>query len=524
MNYKRFLSMVVAVLLSTSCCITSSAETEIQLLQGYVNEEYLDLFLPCELDEDSICVKVANQETEVFDAGILSEEEIAVRTTILIDNSTSIPAVTRGKVGEFLDYKIKNIAKNEEVKIVQFGSEIKTLQDFTNDRYDLDKAADLIEYNGKESKIYDAIYNTIPKISTVDDEPCFYRTIVITDGADYAAQGITKEELFMRLQSDTYPIDVVCVSKSKSAHENKDLSALTRISNGRYFEINPESDAFALVSDLSVSNFFWVRAEVPVSLLDGSTRQIDVFDGSNSFSFDMKMSVVDAPPVESREPEFVESQVEPVVSYVQPASTTTSTAIIPNDDLSSEISSTTFIIIVVGVGIVAIAAMATIIIIAIVRKKKQSNDNIGRNNNAGSDVLSDDNDETEFLGEGEQYVIRISNASNPSENWIINVTSEVMIGRAVGCTIKLDEKSVSREQCKILLKNTGLVLSNVSSSNPTKLNGKTVTGETLLHPADNIHFGRVTLRVDYIQKIGEESNSTNTQDDIYNDRDTESMF
>lgn len=520
MNYKRFSSLVVAVLLITFCGITTSAETDIRLLQGYSNEEYLDLFLPCELDEDSLCIKVANQETEVFDAGMLSEEEIAVRTTILIDNSTSIPVATRDKVGEFLDYKIKNIAKNEAVKIVQFGSEIKTLQDFTNDRYDLDKAADLIEYNGKESKIYDAIYNTIPKISTVNDDPCFYRTIVITDGADYAAQGITKEELFMRLQSDTYPIDVVCVSKSKSVHENKDLSALTRISNGRYFEIYPELDAFALVSDLSVSNFFWVRTEVPVSLLDGSTRQIDVFDGSNSLSFDMKMSVVDAPPVESREPEFAESKVESVISYVQPESTTTSTANISNDDSTSEISLTT-IFIIAGVGIAIITA---IIIIAIVKKKKHSNDNNERNNHSCSDILADNNDETEFLGEGEQYAIRISNASNPSESWIINVTSEVTIGRSVGCTIKLDEKSVSREQCKIFLKDTGLVLSNVSSSNPTKLNGKIVTDEMILHPADNIHFGRVTLRVDYIQKIGEESSSTNDQDNIHNHRETESMF
>lgn len=42
-----------------------------------------------------------------------------------------------------------------------------------------------------------------------------------------------------------------------------------------------------------VGNCFWTRVEVPVELLDGSTRQTDVFDGSNSISFDMKMSVVD---------------------------------------------------------------------------------------------------------------------------------------------------------------------------------------------------------------------------------------
>ena len=534
MNYKRFASLAGAVLLTALSLVSASAETSgetnaetsgiasvetnVQLVQGYVSGEYLDLFLSNELVEDSLSIKVANRETEFFDAGKLAEEEIAVKTTILIDNSTSMPSATRAKVGEFLDFKIKNIAKNEEIKIVQFGDEITTLQEFTNDRYDLDKAADLIKYDGQESKIFDAIYNTIPEISALDDEPCFYRTIVITDGVDLAAQGITKEELFIRLQSDTYPIDVLCVTNSKTDNENKDLSALTRMSNGRYFDIYPESDAFALVSDVSVSDYFWVRTKVPVSLLDGSTRQIDVSDRNVSVSFDMKMSVVDAPPVEPIESEVVESKVESTVSVVVFGPSEP-----PVEESDNSIDITTLVIIAAGVGVAAVVA---IIIIALVKKKKRSTDD-SRFAPQNPVTPSNGTDETELIdgsGNGEQYAIRISNTANPSESWILNVTSDVIIGRADGCTIQINEKSVSREQCKISLKSTGLVLSNLSSSNPTKLNGTTVTGEMLLHPADNIHFGRITLRVDYIQKIGEEPIPAGAQDNIHSGGETESIF
>lgn len=523
MNHKRLASLVGTVLLTTFTIITASADTDMRLVQGSVNGEYLDLFLPDELDEESLAVKVANQEAEVFDAGKLSEEEIAVRTTILIDNSTSMPAAAHAKVGEFFDYIIKNIKKNEEIKIVQFGSEIKILQDFTNDRYDLDKAADVIEYNGQESKIYDAIYNTIPEISTVDDAPCFYRTILITDGVDYAAQGITKEELYLRLRNDTYPIDIVCVSKSKPANENKDLSALTRISNGRYFELYPESDAFALVSDMSVSSFFWLRAEVPVSLLDGSTRQIDVSDENVSLSFDMKMSVIDASPFSSETPEDIESKPENTGPVVRPTPSTANSASKPADNSAVTISATTLIIVIVGVGVIAIAAIITI---AIIKNKKHPNDNSDRFVYPSPVTPQNTFDKTELIdgsGDDEQYAIRISDTYNPSESWIINVTSDITIGRADGCTIQLHEKSVSREQCKISLRNTGLVLSNVSKSNPTKLNGTTVIDEMPLHPADHIHFGRVTLRVDYIEKIGDEPNpSDNTTND--NRSKTQSIF
>ncbi len=516
MNYIRFASFAGAVLTALSL-VTASAETNMRLAQGYVNEEYLDLFFPNELDEESLSVKVANRETEFYDAGKLSEVEIAVKTTILIDNSTSMPAAARAKVGEFLDLKIENIAKNEDIKIVQFGSEIKTLQDFTNDRYNLDKAADLIKYDGQESKIFDAVYNTIPEISTADDGPCFYRTIVITDGVDLAAQGITKEELFIRLQSDTYPIDVLCVSNSKPDNENKDLSALTRISNGRYFDIYPESDASALVTDMSVGDYFWVRTEVPVSLLDGSTRQIDVSDGNISLSFDMKMSVVDAPPVESREPEVIESKPQSTVPKVQ------SEPSVPVEEPDSAISITTLIIIIAGV---VVAAAAATVIIALLKKKKRSADDDRSATPQSQVIRSSDPGETELIDgpdDGEQYSIRISNTSDPNESWTLNVISEIVIGRADGCSIQIDEMSVSREQCKIFLSNAGLVLSNISSSNPTKLNGTTVTGEMLLHPADSIHFGRITLRVDYIQKIGKEPPAP-PQDNVRRSGETESIF
>ncbi len=519
MKNKIFFFVLCSIIFSymfASVKVTAT-DNSCTLMQAYINNNRLDIVARGDFDLQNADVKVANRQSKITEYGFVSEGNVHVRTTILLDISTSMPYNTRLMVLEFIETIIKELNSYEELRLVTFGDKINIIQDFSSDRYDLDKAADVIKYDGQESKIFDAIYNTIPEISTVDDDPCFYRTIVITDGVDLAAQGITKEELFLRLQSDTYPIDAVCVSKSKPNNENKDLAALTRISNGRYFDIYPESDTFALVSDISVSDYFWVRTEVPVFLLDGSTRQIDVSDGKIEVSFDMKMSVVDAPPVESKVPEVVESKVESTVFKVK------SEPSVPVEDSTGSISTTTLIIIIAGVGVAAIAA---IIIIALFKKKKQPTDNTNRFTSQNPVTPPNGIDETELIsdyGNDEQFAIRISNTANPSESWIINVTSDVIIGRAVGCAIRLDEKSVSREQCKISLRRTGLVLANISGSNPTKLNGTTVSGEMLLHPADNIHFGRITLRVDYIQKIGKESPSPH-QDNVRRSGETESIF
>lgn len=509
MKFKRlftfFAGTCLAVLITEAMVFAS---TNVTLSQAQINGKNIDLYLSTELDESTLSVKVANQLAEVFDSGIISNEEVTIRSTVLVDVSTSVPYAARDKVLEFIGYKIENIAKNEEMKIVTFGDQIKVLQDFTSDRYDLEKSVENIAYTGQESAIYDAIYNTIPKIESGNEEACFYRTIVITDGVDYSAQGITKEELYMRLQAETYPVDVVCVSSEKTDVSNKDLSALSRISSGRYFDVNPESDAFQLVSNMSVSGYFWIRAEVPAQLLDGSTRQVDILDANNSISFDMKMSVVDVPPTENQ---FSEQSNSPSTgeNSVSSSSSTASDQVsvsASSDEIDEQnLNFNTSMLLIIIAGIAVVAVVILMVAVTVVKKK----DNMS--NRSEHQIKTSQNnsavEKTEFLGEmesGNRYVIKISNISNPSENWILDVNDEIIIGRADSCAVKFTEKSVSREQCKISIGGSGLVIMNLSGSNTTKLNGVNIISEMLLHPADTIRFGRITLRVDYIQKLGED--------------------
>lgn len=499
------LIFILALSMTVFTQIAAFASSDTMLPQAYINENIMDLFLSTKLDGNGLSVKVANQEAKIYDNGTISDKKIDVRTTILVDISTSMPKTARSKVAELIGYKIKNIAKNEQLRIVTFGEEIKVLQDFSSDRYDLDKAAENIKFDGRESAIYDAVYKTLPKIQLIEDKPCFYRTIVMTDGADYATQGITKEELFMQLHSETYPIDVVCVSKSKPSGQNKDLSALARISNGRYFDIYSEADVIPICSDLSVSNYFWIRAEVPASLLDGSTRQVDVSNGSNSISFDMKMSVVDAPV----EPTSTAASTSSTTIVQQPVYSSTSETSEPTiTDASNENPQiNTALLIVIIASVLVVAAVGVIVVLIVNKNKKNAQESQTIQHSYPVINSSVKIGETEIIEESEgreHYSIKISNTVNQNDSWILDVFSDIIIGRSESCAIIINEKSVSREQCKIVANKNGLAISNLSSSNKTKLNGTVLATEVLLHPADNIHFGRVTLRVDYIQKVTDE--------------------
>ncbi len=523
MNIKKF--FVVLCILGISATVPFSiiyAQDGTNLTQAYINAQNINLFISGDFNSESLGLKVANKIAEIKDSGSILEKEIPVRTTVLVDISASMPIESRDKVHELIENKIKNIEKNEEIGIIAFGAKTNVLQNFTSDRYDLSTAAAEIEFNGTQSALYDTIFNTLPEIKTYDEKPCFYRTIVITDGADFTPGGITKEELFMRLQTETYPIDVICVSANIPQNQDKDLAALTRISSGRYFELYPETDVYELTSGLSVGDYFWVRAEVPVELLDGSTRQVDVFDGNNSISFDMKMSVVD----EQIEQSSQTAQNDLTTDIVD-SSASSENLSSNRESMVESISDEKVIIIIIAAS--AVTLIVVIIVIIALKKKKKPNlvppDSVPKNNIYNREY--DTSSATELYFENtsdERFSIKISNADNPSENWITNVSGDVLIGRDKNCLITINDTSVSHEQCKIFVKNDGLAVINLSRSNVTKLNGMVVSNEPLLHPGDNLKLGRITLRVDYIQKIGVETPPPNNTPRNSNSGYTESIF
>lgn len=474
----------------------AAASDSCTLMQAYIDKKVLDIIARGDFDLQSAEVKVANRQSKITDYGTVSEGNIHIRTTVLVDVSTSMPYATRTKVIEFIEAKIKELAGYEELRLVTFGDKVDVIQDFSSDRYDLSNAAKGIEFNGQASAIYDAINSTITHSEASDGSPYFYRTIVLTDGVDYTAGGITKEELFMRLRTETYPIDVIEVSKDKLTSPDKDLAALSRISNGSYLELHSGSDVSECVSNVSASGLFWIRAEVSANLLDGSTRQVDISDGTSSFSFDMKMSVVDAP-IESSAPSSttVTSSTKPPVPVESKPITE-----IPDNE-TEEIDPMIIILIAVIGGVLLIAAVVVIVLFAIKRKKKSANES----HPAEPLALSyGDNGETVVIFDEESqnsYTIRLTSCADPSKNWTVTVKKDVYIGRADTCDIKFSDSSVSREQFKLIAGDMGIILSNLSTSNVTKVNNNKVTTDVMLQLGDIIKFGRISLIVDLIQKI-----------------------
>jgi len=498
------LILIFAMIISMS--LTASAVAEFAVLQASVAEQRMTIFTGTELSSGELRCTVSNQAADISAFGHLSDEAALIKTSVLVDISTSIPSAVRDEVIATLKSLIESKPSNEEVKLIAFGAEQNILQDFSSDRYELSNAIDKIKFNGTKSIIYDAIYSTIPHIEKSGGKITFYRTIVITDGVDDTESGITKEELFLKLQNERYPVDVIAVSKSEVL-ENKELAAIVRMSNGRYFSLISNADTNSLAQSLGVGDYYYFEAVVPAILLDGTTRQVDITDGSKSISIDMKFPVFDAPITEV--PSATPEEQQPTAET--PAETETPTVTpVPNEaDTSASILSLfgKYTIVIFAVIVLVIAA-AIVLIVLFVRGKRKGIISQKVSIVSSSHHVNGPAAQTEFVGDseysvGSQFTIKLTNLANPSNTWILPVASDLYIGRAEHCQVRVDDSSVSREQCKITTHVNGLVVMHVGSTNKTFLNGVSVVSDMLLHPGDTLKLGRVILRIDYIQALGD---------------------
>lgn len=518
--FKKTFAIICILLISAiSVCKVCYAEGEITVPQAYAWEQYLDVFFDGDINIDSSVLKISNKSAQIVDIGTLSDKNVTIRTTILIDISASVPKESRGAIVEFINMLIENTASNEQYRLVTFSDHVDILQDYTSDRYDLASSAAEIEFNGKQSRIYDAVYNTIPDVHPIDSEPCYYRTIIITDGVDNTAAGVTKEELYLQLQNEKYPIDIAAVSKEKQAEPEKELSAFSRVSGGRYVNIYPDADVDEITSAIDANNYFWMRVKIPDELSDGSTRLVNYSDINGSVQFDARMSLYDAPEEKSGTEDLLGADTTVLQTESQ-----NDTSQKTDNESDESVSENNIILIIILAFSACLIVSAVIIIILLINKNKHA---AVQKVSVSQPAVLNDNEGTVYVGEeiggGTQFTIKLSNIVNPSQSWVIPVKGEIIIGRAANSEIKLDDKSVSHEQCKIRACGNCLEIINLSNTNKTAVNGAPVVNNEQLHSGDTIKLGRVVLHIDYIQSLDSSASFCNSESDSDNGN-TVSLF
>jgi pSer/pThr/pTyr-binding forkhead associated (FHA) protein len=91
-------------------------------------------------------------------------------------------------------------------------------------------------------------------------------------------------------------------------------------------------------------------------------------------------------------------------------------------------------------------------------------------------------------------MIRLVISDNEGTTTVVPlVRDEVSIGRKEGNTIRLTERNISREHCRIQRSNGSFSIRDLGSYNGVVLNGQRIDGESPIKPGDEIRVGDYTL-------------------------------
>ena len=479
LKFLKCFAMAVAIAALSGFASAEGAK----VLQAYVYEDTLTVFLSGGADPEFLSCEVSSQETKITAAGNLGEGEVLVKTAVLIDASAFDPEESeeseglQGELAALLDKLIENKPAYEEFKIVTFGGgSYEVLSEFSSDRYELASALKKLEYKGDKSGMFAAIYDSILSAPPSGPGATFCRAIVIAGNSGNGGGEITKEELFFLLQAGLYPVEVV-EATLKSGEADADLAAIARIGGGKYHSLSPEGpNAASLALALGAKDYFYLAASVPESLLDGAIRQVDIGDGESKFSQDIKFPVFFAPVGEEPEEPKKSGQSENKPLYYM------------------------------GAGGAFLAGALAIFFARAKRKKTKKSVEPAE---AKSAIVAPQNDfganfvETEFIGgdrgERERQIVQLSNSTDPGQSWTFPLSGELLIGRAKHCPVCLQDKSVSREQCKLTAGESGLFIVHLGQTNKTYVNKTSVPESSPLQSGDTIKFGRVELKIEYVQ-------------------------
>ena len=95
------------------------------------------------------------------------------------------------------------------------------------------------------------------------------------------------------------------------------------------------------------------------------------------------------------------------------------------------------------------------------------------------------------------FQLRVTRGAGVGTTYSLVDSYPMSIGRSIDCSIQLDDPSVSRRHCQVLVDGDSATIEDTGSSWGTKVNGESVT-QCELKPGDTIVVGESELRFETI--------------------------
>lgn len=499
-SYKMKYCLIIIAIFAFFCNVAQvCAVLNCRVLQISVDGGNVISYIECDSQIDTVDGQIAQYPCK--NIVVSASENISIHTIILLDNSLSISENNRENIKKILRQYVQEMPEREVVSLAIFGENIQFLTEKSKNVDDILQSIDTIEFQNQDTYLTDYLFQILEKY---EDDPEYTRYIVISDGVDNKALGITKEELIFKLKEVPRPIYTIGHIYGYNSDELKNMFALSRTTYGKKILIEDFEDISLIVEEIhDFSNVYAIRMEIPQAVMDGARKNIllnvstDEGDievrGEVSMPFTLVGEEAEITPEPMTKPTLEPTPEQTLEPVPEPT--------IADQELPEENK--------YGIGLEKIAGMAVLILSVIFlifyQKKKKAKAIVIKKEievpvkPVIEPAIPEETENSTEVLDG-RYLLVLRDIENPERIFRYPLDQHVIVGRNIDkVQIAIDYNlTVSGQHCEFYIRNNHFYLRDMNSANHTYLDGKITDREMEISTGNIVRIGEVEFSIEIL--------------------------
>ncbi len=449
---------------------------DLRLVQAEVNVPALTVWanLPADdgLEREQFTVTVGEHPAKLIGIEPFAETDEGVGYIFLVDVSKSLRSRQLVQIKRALHLWVEGMRENDRAALITFGHKVQHDLQFTNDRFKLFNAINLLATTDMETSLYHGLLEAISVgRSRGLDLPVRRAIVVFSDGIDDSVAGVSLDDVYRQIREYRLPIYSIGFATEPLNEPKREglnvLSILSRESGGYFLqaEANQLENAYQQQHE-RINRAYRLRIDCPDCMADGKLQHLSVTwsDGERTLSdgFDMRLL-----------PKHKVTQA-------------------PQSAVSDEHGKAGWRILIFAGGLLAfLVGLVLLYRHRLTWKHAQSNEaTLFPNPSDGPALRTSANVLTLRL----TVVVGIQKGKAHATTIVDRAT----IGRASNCDLVLDDDiEISGQHAMLLRVGDKLSIRDLNSTNGTLVNGVQIHNEYPLRNGDLILLGRTELRVEF---------------------------
>ena len=487
---------IVALVVALSCKVLAADYMTLAIKSVEASDDTLRMLVSADVPDPEadveMSVSIDGTPAELKSVTNVGESGIGVTYLILTDVSGSMSAANKEEIASVVGTIADALQGEDNAAISFMGTQIVSSK-FTKDADALKQTiADVSDWN-QYSNIYNSIYNGLRVLEDSADvrpEKCL---VVITDGEENDATGITKEETVKKIEEAGITICTVAVSMAPGdtymQEMAKELGGFARSTPGGLHQVIGQSGLTAeeaasnvvrhmnetIVIEADLTGYTTEAAESVISF-EAVSAEYGRTSANRTVPSEMLLRAVTPP-----EPEE-EAEAEPEETE-EPA---------PEEEPAGQ---NTLPVILIVAGLVLAAAAAVLFLKA---RKTKDDEEPAQNMVSAPDLPGTHMPQQEEApAQPQAKKIRMAKVGlNETEVREVSVRGELVIGRSADkAGFVIDDSRVSSAHCKLTFDGEKLSVTDLDSTNGTLVNGIRISQRCPLFDQDVITVGGMEWRI-----------------------------